>query len=243
MRGNLKMNRLQLIMSVCIAVLIGGYYYLSSSDTSTELDSMLLAEKSDNYVLPMSTENQNLKLTNISSILIEDMVLGDPNAPVTIVEYASFTCPHCKNFHEGTFKKLKQNYINTGKVKFILRDVYFDRYGLWAAMVARCDSSNKFYGIVDEIFRKQSEWTDGAENIDIANNLRKIGLAAGMNSETISACLNDGDMAQALVDVYQTNAERDQISSTPSFLINGEKMNNSSYSEFVSKIDEHLKGY
>ena len=164
------MNRLQLIISVCIAVLIGGYYYLSSSDTSTELDSMLLAEKSDSYVLPMSTEKKNLKLTNISSILIEDMVLGDPNAPVTIIEYASFTCPHCKNFHEGTFKKLKQNYINTGKVKFILRDVYFDRYGLWAAMVARCDSSNKFYGIVDEIFRKQSEWTDGAENIDIANN-------------------------------------------------------------------------
>ena len=191
MRGNLKMNRLQLIISVCIAVLIGGYYYLSSSDTSTELDSMLLAEKSDSYVLPMSTEKQNLKLTNISSILIEDMVLGDLNAPVTIIEYASFTCPHCKNFHEGTFKKLKQNYINTGKVKFILRDVYFDRYGLWAAMVARCDSSNKFYGIVDEIFRKQSEWTDGAENINIANNLKKIGLAAGMNSETISACLND----------------------------------------------------
>ena len=75
------MNRLQLIISVCIAVLIGGYYYLSSSDTSTELDSMLLAEKSDSYVLPMSTEKQNLKLTNISSILIEDMVLGDPRLP------------------------------------------------------------------------------------------------------------------------------------------------------------------
>ena len=237
------MNRLYILLSICATVLIGSYYYLWSGNTSNELDSMLLAEKNDSHALQLMSENQNLELTNVSSILVDDIVLGDPNAPVTIIEYASFTCPHCKNFHEGTFKKLKQNYINTGKVKFILRDVYFDRYGLWAAMVARCDNSNRFYGIVDEIFRKQSEWTDGAENIDIANNLRKIGLAAGMDSEKISVCLNDGDMAQALVDVYQTNVERDQISSTPSFLINGEKMNKSSYSEFVLKIDEHIKGY
>ena len=237
------MNRLYILLSICATVLIGSYYYLWSGNTSNELDSMLLAEKNDSHALQLMSENQNLELTNVSSILVDDIVLGDPNAPVTIIEYASFTCPHCKNFHEGTFKKLKKNYINTGKVKFILRDVYFDRYGLWAAMVARCDNSNRFYGIVDEIFRKQSEWTDGAENIDIANNLRKIGLAAGMDSEKISVCLNDGDMAQALVDVYQTNVERDQISSTPSFLINGEKMNKSSYSEFVLKIDEHIKGY
>lgn len=237
------MNRLYILLSICATVLIGSYYFLWSGNTSNELDSMLLAEKNDSHALQLISENQNLELTNVSSILVDDIVLGDPNAPVAIIEYASFTCPHCKNFHEGTFKKLKQNYINTGKVKFILRDVYFDRYGLWAAMVARCDNSNRFYGIVDEIFRKQSEWTDGAENIDIANNLRKIGLAAGMDSEKISVCLNDGDMAQALVDVYQTNVERDQISSTPSFLINGEKMNKSSYSEFVLKIDEHLKGY
>lgn len=237
------MTRLYILLSICATVLIGSYYYLWSGNTSNELDSMLLAEKNDSHALQLMSENQNLELTNVSSILVDDIVLGDPNAPVTIIEYASFTCPHCKNFHEGTFKKLKQNYINTGKVKFILRDVYFDRYGLWAAMVARCDNSNRFYGIVDEIFRKQSEWTDGAENIDIANNLRKIGLAAGMDNEKISVCLNDGDMAQALVDVYQTNVERDQISSTPSFLINGEKMNKSSYSEFVLKIDEHIKGY
>ena len=237
------MNRLYILLSICATVLIGSYYFLWSGNTSNELDSMLLAEKNDSHALQLMSENQNLELTNVSSILVDDIVLGDPNAPVAIIEYASFTCPHCKNFHEGTFQKLKQNYINTGKVKFILRDVYFDRYGLWAAMIARCDNSNRFYGIVDEIFRKQSEWTDGAENIDIANNLRKIGLAAGMDSEKISVCLNDGDMAQALVDVYQTNVERDQISSTPSFLINGEKMNKSSYSEFVLKIDEHLKGY
>ena len=216
------MNRLYILLSICATVLIGSYYFLWSGNTSNELDSMLKKKKNDSHALQLISENQNLELTNVSSILVDDIVLGDPNAPVAIIEYASFTCPHCKNFHEGTFQKLKQNYINTGKVKFILRDVYFDRYGLWAAMIARCDNSNRFYGIVDEIFRKQSEWTDGAENIDIANNLRKIGLAAGMDSEKISVCLNDGDMAQALVDVYQTNVERDQISSTPSFLINGE---------------------
>ena len=130
-----------------------------------------------------------------------------------------------------------------GKVKFILRDVFFDRYGLWAAMVARCDNTEKFYSIVEEIFRRQAEWTKGEEDVQIANNLRKIGLSIGMDSETIGECLSDGDMAQALVNEYQKNAEKDKISSTPSFLINGEKIKKSSYDEFVNKIEEHLKGY
>ena len=235
------MNRLHLILGICAIILIGSYYW-GSNNSANELDSMFTSN-TKNDVVPALVASNAVETTNISSILVEDMILGDPNAPITIIEYASFTCPHCKNFHEGTFKKLKKNFINTGKVKFILRDVYFDRYGLWAAMVARCDNSNKFYGIVDDIFRKQKEWTDGEENIDIANNLRKIGLAAGMDNEIISDCLSDGDMAQALVELYQINAERDKISSTPSFLINGEKMDKTSYSDFVSKIDEHLKGY
>lgn len=236
------MSRINIVLGTSIIMVLIGYLIVQFNPV-LNLKAVSVADLNIVNNSQISNNMESKNLINVSGIVIEDIVLGDPNAPVTIIEYASFTCPHCKNFHEGTFKKLKKNYIDEGKVKFILRDVFFDRYGLWAAMVARCDNTEKFYGIVEEIFRRQAEWTKGEEDIQIANNLRKIGLSIGMDSETIGECLSDGDMAQALVNEYQKNAEKDKISSTPSFLINGEKMKKSSYDEFVNKIEEHLKGY
>ena len=87
---------------------------------------------------------------------IPEMVLGNEEAPVTVIEYASFTCPHCASFHSQVFKDLKSNYIDTGKIKFVMREVYFDRYGLWASIVARCDGTARFFGISDMLFEKGS---------------------------------------------------------------------------------------
>ena len=236
------MSRINIVLGTSVIMVLIGYLIIQFNPVlNLKTDPVADLNIVNNSQITNNMESKNL--INVSGIVIEDIVLGDPNAPVTIIEYASFTCPHCKNFHEGTFKKLKKNYIDEGKVKFILRDVFFDRYGLWAAMVARCGNSEKFYGIVEEIFRRQAEWTKGEEDIQIANNLRKIGLSIGMDSDTIGECLSDGDMAQALVNEYQKNAEKDKISSTPSFLINGEKIKKSSYDEFVNRIEEHLKGY
>ena len=236
------MSRINIVLGTSIIMVLIGYLIMQFNPV-LNLKAVSVANLNIVNNSQISNNMESKNLINVSGIVIEDIVLGDPNAPVTIIEYASFTCPHCKNFHEGTFKKLKKNYIDEGKVKFILRDVFFDRYGLWAAMVARCDNTEKFYGIVEEIFRRQAEWTKGEEDVQIANNLRKIGLSIGMDSDTIGECLSDGEMAQALVNEYQKNAEKDKISSTPSFLINGEKMKKSSYDEFVNKIEEHLKGY
>ncbi len=236
------MRKSRIILVASIVMFFIGYFVVQLSPGGNgQHDSMTDLLLADN-----KHQNKNIvsdAILNVSSIFPEDIVLGNADAAVTIIEYASFTCPHCKNFHEGTFKKLKKNYIDKGKVKFILRDVYFDRYGLWAAMVARCDNSEKFYGIVDEIFRRQSEWTKGDEDIQIANNLRKIGLSLGIDSNSIGACLSDGEMAQALVDIYKKNAEKDKISSTPTFIINGEKLKKPNYDDFVDKIEEYLKGY
>ena len=87
---------------------------------------------------------------------ITEMVHGRCERAVTMIEYASFTCPHCATFHNGPFKQLKADYIDTGKVKFIYREVYFDRPGLWASMVARCGGQEKFFGIADLIYKGQS---------------------------------------------------------------------------------------
>ena len=125
------MSGIRIILGTSIIMVLIGYLIIQfNPGLNLKSDSVADLNMVDNFQLSNNIESENL--INASSIIIEDMVLGDPNAPVTIIEYASFTCPHCKNFHEGTFKKLKKNYIDEGKVKFILRDVYFDRYGqLW----------------------------------------------------------------------------------------------------------------
>ena len=86
------------------------------------------------------------------------MTLGAEDAPVEVIEYASFTCPHCANFHETVFDQLKANYIDTGKVKFTYREVYFDKYGMWASLIARCgDDPDRFFGITDMLYSTQDE--------------------------------------------------------------------------------------
>lgn len=177
----------------------------------------------------------------IDTSTIKEMAMGAEDAPVTIVEYASFTCPHCQHFHEGPFKKLKAEYIDTGKVRFIYHDVYFDRYGLWAAMIARCEPE-KFFGIADLIYKGQKEWARGNSPEEIVGGLRKIGRLAGITKENLDACLSDGTKAQTLVAWYQQNAERDQIKGTPTFIVNGKLVENQAWESFKAIIDAEIAG-
>jgi protein-disulfide isomerase len=170
---------------------------------------------------------------------ITEMALGPEEAKVTIYEYASFTCPHCANFHKGPLKELKAEYIDTGKVRFIYRDVFFDRFGLWASMVARCGGEEKFFGIADMLYEQQRDWTQG-EPVAIADNLRRIGKLAGIEPETLEACLSDQDKAKALVAWYQENATKHDVNSTPTLIINGKKYNNMAYADLKAIIEEKL---
>jgi protein-disulfide isomerase len=171
---------------------------------------------------------------------IADMVQGSPDAKVEIIEYASYTCPHCASFHAGPYKDLKKDYVDTGKVKFVFREVYFDRFGLWASMIARCAGPDRFFGMTDLLFKEQSPWSRAGDPAAIVAELRKIGLKGGMEEAQLNACLEDADNAQALVAWYQENAERDDVGSTPSFLINGEPYSNMNYADFSAIIEENL---
>jgi len=174
--------------------------------------------------------------------VIGDMVLGNPDATVEVIEYASYTCPHCASFHANQFKDIKKNYIDTGKIKFVYREIYFDRFGLWASMIARCGGDMRFFGVTEMLYETQREWTAGGDPAQIAQNLRGIGKVAGLNDETLDACMNDGATAQALVSWFEENSARDEITSTPSFVINGEKFSNMSYADFAKVLDEKLEG-
>lgn len=167
-----------------------------------------------------------------------DIPLGDSDAPLTVIEYASFTCPHCAHFHEDTFPQVKENYIDTGKVRFILREVYFDPYGLWAAMIARCGGERPYYAIVDQIFSQQDKWVEAE---DRAAALQRIGRVNGLSSKEMRACLSDRQYAERLVERYKQTAGADDVESTPSFMIAGELTSgNMAYDEFSALLDTHL---
>lgn len=173
-----------------------------------------------------------------TSYILGDVELGQLDAPVTVLEYASFTCPHCAAFHEQTWPKLKAEYIDTGKVRFILREVYFDYYGLWASMVARCGGVAGYYPLVDRIMAKQQEWTR-AENPTEA--VKAIGRRAGISSDRMDACFSDESFPEKLVEDYHNNAFADDVKSTPTFIINGEThVGNMSFEDFSALIEAEL---
>jgi protein-disulfide isomerase len=227
------MNRRNILLGACAVVGLGGWYMTSNRSSTTGAF--------PDAPLP-GAANAQTTAAEIDTSSIPDMVMGSADAPVEIIEYASFTCPHCATFHAGPFKQLKEEYIDTGKVRFVYREVFFDRFGLWASLVARCGGPERYFGIADLIYAGQDEWTRAGDPAAIVEELRKIGRLAGLDNETIEACLQDGEQAQTLVAWYQQNAEADGIDSTPSFIIDGQKHSNMSYADMKAIIDEALAG-
>lgn len=191
------------------------------------------------FALPFAANAQSSD-ADAGATEIIDMVQGAEDAPITVIEYASFTCPHCARFHSDVYKLLRKNYIDTGKIKFIFREVYFDKYGMWASMIARCSGPDRFFGMTDLILNSQSTWARAGDDLAIVEALRKIGRLSGMQDAALDSCLQDGDKLRALVGWYKENAQRDGIQSTPSFLIDGQPYKNMDYEEFAKILDEKL---
>jgi protein-disulfide isomerase len=174
------------------------------------------------------------------AVVLEEMSIGAEDAPITMIEYASFTCPHCANFHSDVLPLITENYIDTGKVRMIYRGVYFDRLGLWADMLARCGGPDRYFGIASMIYEKQSEWTAADSAVGVVDNLYAIGRLAGMNQDDMEACMQNNETAQAMVKSSTENAEADGINATPTFVINGQTVSNMAYSGFVDEFERIL---
>jgi protein-disulfide isomerase len=170
-----------------------------------------------------------------------DMVKGNSDAKVTIVEYASFTCPYCATFHKEIFPQLREQYIDTGKVKFIYREVYFDAPGLWGGLLARCVSPQKYFGIVDLLYKKQSKWASGSTEKEILNELFSIGRQVGMEDEQINKCMQNKEKSLKMIDAYLENSKIDKITSTPSLVINGKLLKPNNFSDLAVEIDKILE--
>ncbi|WP_420004318.1 DsbA family protein [Arenibacterium sp. LLYu02] len=227
----------RLMTGICAAVAVAAGVYAINGLSGRNSQASLL-----DLNLVSAANAQEALAAEVDTSTIVEMVQGAEDAPVTLIEYASYTCPHCANFHSDAYKKLKADFIDTGKVKFIYREVYFDRFGLWASMMARCGGQEKFFGITDLIFKGQREWTQAGGPAEIVEELKKIGRLAGIENDQLEACMQDATQAQTLVSWYQENATRDEVNATPSFLLNGEKMSNQPYEDMKKLIEAELEG-
>lgn len=171
---------------------------------------------------------------------VPEMALGAEDAPITVIEYASLTCPHCANFHRTVFPRIKEAYVETGKVRYITREMFFDRPGLWAAMLARCGEESRYFPMLDLIYETQREWSASNDPAVVAENLRRLGRRTGLTDAQVDACLQDAEQAQAMIAVFQHHAVADEVRATPSFVINGEMHSNMSFEAFSEILDAKL---
>lgn len=168
---------------------------------------------------------------------LPDMVMGDENAPVTIIEYASMTCPHCATFHAKTLPGIKEKYVDTGKVKLILREFPFDPRAAAAFMLARCAPPAQYYPMIDVLFQQQREWATAE---DARAPLMQIAKLAGFTQESFEACLKNQELLDKVRQVQQKAANDYGVQSTPTFFINGEKHTGALTVEEMSTIIDGL---
>ncbi len=147
-----------------------------------------------------------------------DQVQGSPDAPVTVIEYASLTCGHCATFHAEGYQFLKQKYVDTGKVRFVLREFPLDPLAAAGFMLARCAGEGKYYPMVNLLFAQQKSWTQTNKPVDAL-----LGLArqAGFSQESFETCLKNQSVYDAVNQVRQRGSEKFGVDSTPTFFING----------------------
>lgn len=167
---------------------------------------------------------------------LPDMALGKEDAKVTIVEYASMTCPHCAHFHETTYPELKTKYIDTGKVRFIFREFPFDPRAEAGFMLARCAGDN-YFPMIDVLFKQQQNWAS-AENVKDA--MFQLSKLAGFTQESFNACLTDQALLDQVRAVQKRGASEFKVDSTPTFFINGKTYKGALSIEEMSAIIDPL---
>ncbi len=174
-------------------------------------------------------------------VSLPDMVLGPKDAAVTVTEYASMTCPHCAAFTETVFPKIKEAFIDTGKIRFVFREFPLDIKAAAGSMLARCiakDDSGKYFAVVDLLFKQQNDWVMK----DTAATLTRIGKQAGLTQTQVEDCLKDQALLDKIAADQKYASDVLKVNSTPTFFINGDVIKGeASFDEFDKKIKSMLK--
>lgn len=177
---------------------------------------MLKSSKTLVVILALVASAIGLGAASVSASPLPERVLGKADAPVTIIEYASLTCDHCKRFHVQILPRVKQTYIDTGKVKLIYRHFPLDRVALMASALTECVPRDQFFGLLDVLYRSEDQW---AHSKDPKTELAKIGLLAGIKRSAFDACLADDKLSTAIVAERQAGEVEHKVNSTPTLVI------------------------
>jgi protein-disulfide isomerase len=201
-----KATRRHLLLGTAGAVLIaavGGGYYLWSRPQSSSL--------------PSAAPDASVSMAELMLPgPLGDEIMGSPNAPVVIVEYASMTCPHCAHFHETTFPEMKKRYIDTGKVRFIFREFPLDPLATAGSVLARCAGKDKYFPMLETLFAHQKEWVVQKP----LEPLLAIARQAGFTQQSFDQCLSNQQLVEG-VEASRARGTKLGVSSTPTFFING----------------------
>ena len=187
-------------------------------------------------VLPIvATASLGISLGSAAEPKLSERMLGKEDAPITIIEYASLTCDHCKRFHLEILPRLKETYIDTGKAKLVYRHFPFERVGMTAAVLAECAPRVRFFGLIEVLFRSHDSW---AHSQDPKAGLAQIGLLAGVTRPAFEACLADDKLTTAIAEELRDGQQQHNVNSTPTFIIGKTVLRGvRSYDEMVKMID------
>jgi len=206
------MTRRELAMSSAAVLALGGFGPLSGEASAETISSLELMAKG----------------------ALDDIAMGSETAPVTIIEYASMTCPHCAAFETQVFPKLKEKYIDTGKVRFILREFPLDGLAAAAFMLARCAGPDKYYPLVETLFAQQPKWAVR----NPIEPLMAIAKQAGFTQQSFEACINNKEALAKVQQVRDRAANQFKVKATPTFFINGERHEGGMSIEDLDKVIE-----
>lgn len=233
------MNRSALIALVAAVLVVGGgaaYYFSQQGGDATLIsDAAGRSTPAPEGVPEPAPVGETVDLQELLTPgAVPDNVLGDPNAPVTVVEYASLTCSHCRNFHDKTLPEVKSRFIDTGKIKLIYRDFPLDQYATAGAMLARCAGEGKYFPVVDAFFSKQNELLSAQDPFVWLQGFAK---QVGFTQESMEACLSNQGLMDNVLAERQRASEKFGVSSTPTFFFNGRiKRGDLSIEEFEQEL-------
>lgn len=169
---------------------------------------------------------------------LKEMVLGDPNAPIKVIEYASMTCPHCASFHNGTYHALKEKYIDTGKVSFAFREFPLDQVAATVSVLARCAPEEKFFDVIDIFFKTQPTWRTGNNPLP---GIVAIAKQVGFTQQSFNACLQNQQVIDGVNAIRKHGDETMKVEATPTFFINGKKVSGAlSLEAFEKEFESYL---
>jgi len=233
------------LVAVCAVVGYTALSFATKSDdaartAAASAEGVQVADASGS-VVPLSESDPLVAYTGTkteSGGFTGDVIEGSADAKVTVIEYASLTCPHCASFHKTIYNPMKPDYIDNGKIQYIYRDFPLDNFALAASVIARCGGEKRYVGMIDLFMDKQSEWR-GADNV--LDELKRLARLGGLGSEQIDTCMADKELGQSIIDRARQGQEVFDVSSTPTVLINGEKFRATNLAALREKLDSMLE--